>query len=217
MTPTPVAILGSSGNSIDILDSMLEVNRHLGCEKYRPIGFLDDRAEPGKLVRGFPVLGPLAKADTLDSQVLFSTAIGSAASYLGKPALLNGLGLSLERYATIIHPSASVSQWAELGRGCLILQQCTLSAGCHIHDHVVMLPGCRISHDTVVEDFNVLATGVILCGHVRISPNCYLGAGSLVRERLQLGEGCLVGMGSVVVKSVTAGQRVAGNPARPLG
>ena len=216
MIPTPVAILGSSGNSIDILDSMLEVNRQLGCEKYQPIGFLDDRAEQGKRVHGFPVLGPLTKAATLDGQVLFSTAIGSSASYLGKPALLNGLGLARERFATVIHPSAHVSQWAELGRGCLILQQCTLSAGCQIGDHVVMLPGCRISHDTVVEDYNVMATGVILCGHVRVGPNCYLGAGSLVRERLRLGEGCLVGMGSVVVKSVAAGQRMAGNPARPL-
>ena len=216
MTPRPVAILGSSGNSIDILDSMLEVNRHLGCEKYQPIGFLDDRAEPGKLVHGFPVLGPLAKAGTLDSQVLFSTAIGSPASYRGKPALLCGLGLPLERFATIIHPSASVSQRAELGRGCLILQQCTLSAGCRIGNHVVMLPGCRVSHDTMVDDYNVLATGVTLCGYVQVAPNCYLGAGSLVRERLQLGEGCLLGMGSVVVKSVAAGQRVAGNPARPL-
>ena len=216
MTPQPVAILGSSGNSVDILDSMLEVNRHLGHEKYRPIGFLDDRAEPGTQVHGFPVLGPLKNAKTLDSQVHFSSAIGSSASYRSKPTLLESLGLPWERFATIIHPSAHVSQWAELGRGCLILQQCTLSAGCKLGDHVVMLPGCRISHDTVVEDYNVLATGVILCGHVRVAPNCYLGAGSLVRERLQLGEGCLVGMGSVVVKSVAAGQRVAGNPARLL-
>ena len=216
MTPTPVVILGSSGNSIDILDSMLEVNCHLGRAEYCPIGFLDDRAAPGTLVHGFPVLGPLAKASSLDSQILFSTAIGSSASYRGKPALLNGLGLARERFATIIHPSASVSQWAELGHGCLILQQCTLSAGCKIGDHVVMLPGCRISHDTVVNDYNVLATGVILCGHVQVAPNCYLGAGSLVRERLQLGEGCLLGMGSVVIKSVAAGQRVAGNPARSL-
>lgn len=216
MTTTPVVILGSSGNSIDILDSMLEVNRQLGHEKFKPLGFLDDRADPGTRVHGLPVLGPLAGASSLDSQVLFSTAIGSSASYRAKPTLLSELGLPWERFATIIHPSASVSQWAELGRGCLILQQCTLSAGCRLGDHVVLLPGCRISHDTVVEDYNVLATGVILSGHVRVAPNCYLGAGSLVRERLQLGEGCLVGMGSVVVKSVGAGQRVAGNPARPL-
>jgi sugar O-acyltransferase (sialic acid O-acetyltransferase NeuD family) len=210
---TPLVILGSGTHGIDILDCLLELNRH--SHDYQPLGFLDDKPAQ-QSVHGFPVLGGLAEVGRFGPEVQFVTAIGSVASYRSKPALLEGLGLPRERFATVIHPSASVSQWAEVGHGCVILQQCTLSAGCRLHDQVVLLPGCRVSHDTVIEDYNTLATGVILSGYVQVERNCYLGAGSLVRERLRLGEGSLVGMGSVVIGSLQPGSRVAGNPARPL-
>lgn len=210
---TPIVILGSGSHAIDILDSLLEGNKLR--ERYKPLGFLDDHPlQPS--VHGLPVLGGLDQAPSLGSEVQFVTAIGSVASYRSKPNLIERLDIPRERFATVVHPSASVSPWAEIGRGCVVLQQCTLSAGCRLAEQVVLLPGCRISHDTVVEDYNILATGVILSGHVLVERNCYLGAASVVRERLTLGEGCLVGMGSVVVKSVAAGSRVAGNPARPL-
>lgn len=207
---TPVVILGSGAHGIDILDSLLLLG-----ETYKPLGFLDDRPTQAQ-VHGFPILGPLALAASLDRQVRFVTAIGGVNSYLTKPSMLQSLGLERERFVSVVHPSASVSQWGELGLGSVVLQQCTLSAGCQIGDHVVLLPGCRVSHDTRVGDYSILATGVILSGHVQVEPNCYLGAGALVRDRLRLGKGCLVGMGSVVIRSVEPGQRVAGNPARPL-
>jgi len=210
---TPIVILGSGAHGIDILDSLLEQNRI--SQRYKPLGFLDDRPSQSQR-HGFPILGGLQEVSRFESDVLFVTAIGSVNSYRAKPDLISQLQIPPERWASVIHPSASLSPWAEIGRGCVILQQCTLSAGCRLGDQVVLLPGCRISHDTSVDDFNTLATGVILSGHVEVERNCYLGAGSLVRERLKLGEGCLVGMGSVVIRSVEPGQRVAGNPARPL-
>ncbi|MBN9417500.1 hypothetical protein ABS71_20925 [bacterium SCN 62-11] len=210
---TPIVILGSGTHAVDILDSLLLCNQIE--ERYKPLGFLDDRPAQAS-VHGFPVLGGLEQAASFGPEVQFVTAIGSVASYRSKPGLVERLGLPRERFAAVVHPSACVSQWSQIGHGCVILQQCTLSAGCRLDDQVVLLPGCRVSHDTVVADYNILATGVILSGYVQVERNCYLGAGSLVRERLRLGEGCLVGMGSVVVQSVEAGARVAGNPARPL-
>ncbi|MFN8607471.1 MAG: acetyltransferase [Vulcanimicrobiota bacterium] len=207
---TPVVILGSGAHGVDILDSL----RLLGAA-YEPLGFLDDRPLAPQ-VHGLPVLGPLSQAASLGREIRFVTAIGSANAYRARPTLLEGLGLERERFISVIHPSASVSEWAELGAGSVVLQHSVLSAGCQVGDQVVILPGCRISHDTVVEDYTILATGVILSGHVRVARNCYLGAGALVRDGLRLGEGCLVGMGSVVIRSVEPGQRVAGNPARPL-
>ncbi|MBS2038493.1 acetyltransferase [bacterium] len=207
---TPVVILGSGAHGIDILDTLL-----LSGEAYKPLGFLDDRPATPE-VHGYPVLGPLHQASALDPEIRFVSAIGSSTGYRSKPALFQSLGLARERFISLVHPTASVSQWAQLGLGSVVLQHCTLSAGCRVGDQVVILPACRISHDCQVEDFNILATGVILCGHVQVEPNCYLGAGALVRERLRLGEGCLVGMGSVVIGSLEPGQRVAGNPARPL-
>lgn len=193
---------------------MLACNLAQGVELYRPLGFLDDDpARRGQSLYGYPVLGPISCLSQW-GEALVVTAIGSSASFSRKPALLEGLGLPRQRFATIIHPSAQVSGWAQLGQGCVVLQQATVCAGAQVDDHVVVLPSSVISHDAHIADYTILAGGVIVSGFVKVEKNCYLGAGSTIRERLTIGAGTLVGMGSVVVKSVAAGAVVIGNPAR---
>jgi sugar O-acyltransferase (sialic acid O-acetyltransferase NeuD family) len=211
---TPVVILGCSGNCVDILDSMLACNRAAGSERYRPLGYLDDDpARQGQSLYGFPVLGPLSMLAELPDPLVI-TAIGSSTSFASKPALLHSLKLPRERFVSVIHPSAAVSEWAQIGLGCAIFQQATLCAGSRLDDHVVILPGSVVSHDAHIGDCSILAGGVIVSGFVRVESNCYLGAGSTIRERLTIGSGSLVGMGSVVVRSVLPGAVVMGNPAR---
>lgn len=83
MTPSPrsVVILGTSGNSRDILDLLEDLNRHHGATVYRCIGFLDDDPhQQGIEVAGCRVLGPLAAAATLP-ECCFVNGIGSPGNF----------------------------------------------------------------------------------------------------------------------------------------
>ncbi|HYG33709.1 MAG TPA: hypothetical protein VEC99_02930, partial [Clostridia bacterium] len=56
----------------------------------------------------------------------------------------------------------------------------------------------------------------VVSGFVQLGRSCYVGAGAMIRQRLQIGDGALVGIGAVVLRDVPAEMTVVGNPARPL-
>jgi sugar O-acyltransferase (sialic acid O-acetyltransferase NeuD family) len=214
--PLKVVILGTGGNSVDILDTLHDVNDAAGRQVYDCVGFLDDNEGSwGTLRLGAKILGPLAAARELDD-CHFVNGIGAPGSFLRKPAILAKAGVDRERFVTIVHPTASVSRTATLGRGTVVFQNVTITTNVRIGDHVIVLPNSVISHDDVVGDYTCIAGGVCISGDVRIGSVCYLGTKSAVIGGVQIGDGCLVGMGSVVLSDVATGSVVVGNPGRFL-
>jgi len=209
----PLIILGASGNAYDILDIVEATNADQ--QRWELVGVLDDALAAGITHLGLPVLGSLrSAADWEHGQFIF--AIGSDSSFRRRPAMLAATGLGPERFATLIHPAASVSRRAKLGRGTYVGFGASLAGGVMVGDHVAVGPGVIIGHDSVIGNFTVIAPGAVVSGFVRIEGPSYIGARAVVRQRQQIGLGALVGMGAVVVHNVSPGTTVVGNPARPL-
>ncbi len=202
-----IIILGTNGNCMDIAETV-ELR-----DEMEMLGFLDDAGKG--TCAGYPILGGIEDAAKFAS-AHFVCGIGSARSYQGKAAIIARTGVPLERWATVIHPTAVVSRQAEIGLGSVLLSHVSVGAGAVIGNHVMVLQGSVISHDSVVHDHSVLASGVCLSGHCGIWENVYLGSRSTLREGVQVGSGSLVGMGSVVLHEVPAGKVVCGNPAQIL-
>lgn len=209
-------ILGVGGNCIDILDTALALNQKLGREAYRCVGFLDDNpALAGARFHDVPVLGPLSRLGELGN-VLVVNGIGSVRNFWRKPAIIAGAAALTERYLTLVHPSATVSAFAQVGAGTVLLQGAVIAAGARLGDHVMVLPLSIISHDAQVGDFSILAGGVCVNGGCRIGRCCYLGSGTQVKDGVEVAEYTLCGMGSNVLHNVGPRAVVAGNPARLL-
>jgi sugar O-acyltransferase (sialic acid O-acetyltransferase NeuD family) len=212
----PLVILGTGGNCIDILDTIDEINA-AGTDAYDCLGFLDDNSSLwGTEVCGLKVLGPLAAAADLPDACCIVSGVGSIRNFTWRDEIIAKTGLPLERFETIIHPSASVSRMSQLGPGNVILQLVTVASSVVTGSHVVVLPSSILSHDCRIGDYTLIGGGVCVSGGVRVGRNCYLGTNSSIREQVTIGDRSLIGMGTVVVRNVAEESVVVGSPARFL-
>lgn len=208
-----LVILGTGGSAYDILDIVEAIN--VAVPTWDVVGFLDDARPPGTRHLGLEVLGPLREAAQFRGHA-FVNAIGSDKSFRRLPEILASTGLATDRFATIVHPAASVSARVRLGRGVTVNHGVSIGGGSRIGDNVTLCPGCIVGHDATIEDYSIIAPGAVISGCVKIGRGCYIGAQAVIRQCLRIGEQALIGMGAVVVREVAPGMIAVGNPARPL-
>jgi sugar O-acyltransferase (sialic acid O-acetyltransferase NeuD family) len=211
MTPRPLLLVGGGGLAREVLAAV-----RLRPEEYEPVGALDDDpARHGADLDGLPVLGGSELVHEMtDAAVL--VCIASARRPLGRLGVVRRLGLPDDRWATVVHPAASVAGGAVVGPGSVLLAGAVVTTPLRLGAHVVAMPHVLITHDDEVGDGVTFAGRASLGGAVRVGECAYFGQGSSVREGVSIGAGAVVGMGSVVLTDVPAGEVWAGVPARRL-
>ncbi|MET0134332.1 MAG: NeuD/PglB/VioB family sugar acetyltransferase [Kibdelosporangium sp.] len=205
---TPLLLAGAGGLARETLAAT--------GDSRQVLGFLDDNPElHGRLVDGVPVLGPLAAiSEHPDAQVVICAA--SSRDLGTRKRIAARLGLPAERYATIVHPLASIAPGVSIGAGSIVLAFVAVTAPQEIGEHVVIMPHVTITHDDSIASYVTFAARVALAGAVTVGEAAYLGSGALVREGRSIGAGALVGMGAVVLEDVPPHEVWAGVPARRL-
>jgi sugar O-acyltransferase (sialic acid O-acetyltransferase NeuD family) len=208
-----LVILGAGGASREIAEAVEDINRDRQTGNL--LGFLDDDpTKIGRVINGVRVLGPISLAARYSA--LFVIGIAATQNRRARQRVAETLGIRQDRFAVVIHPSASVSRYAKIGWGSAILHNVVITPDAIIGNHVIVEYGAMIGHDALVEDFVTIGPGAIVSGSVRVCRGAFLGAGSVIRGGLTVNEDALVGMGAVVVKDVELHSTVVGSPARQL-
>ena len=201
----PLLIFPCTGNGLEALDCL--------GEKFDFRGFVDDTPEKQRSgAYGHRVLPRSALAEMPETAVL--AVPGGPASYQGRRAVIEGLGVAPERFANVIHPSARIAGIARLGHNVLVMAGAVVTSNAVIGDHVCVLPNTVIHHDVTVGNFSLIGANVAVAGSVGIGENCYIGSGTNIKNGVRIGDRALVGLGSNVTRDVPPGTTVAGNPAR---
>ena len=93
---------------------------------------------------------------------------GSPASYRRRPEIISGLGVTLDRFARVIHPMARISPLARIGHNVLIMAGVVITSNAVIGNHVCILPNAVIHHDVVIDDWTLVGSNVSIAGGVRL-------------------------------------------------
>jgi sugar O-acyltransferase (sialic acid O-acetyltransferase NeuD family) len=204
---TPLLVFPFNGNALEAIDCL--------GRAFHLVGFVDDT--PDKQRAGSPVAPVLARdafAAWPDAKVL--AVPGSAISFAQRRQVIESLDIHPDRFATVIHPRASVSPFARIGRNVLVMAGAVVTSNAVIGDHVCVLPNTVIHHDVTIGSWTLIGSNVTIAGGTDIGENCYVGSGSSVMNGLRIGARSLIGLGSNVLRDCPPDSRLVGNPARPL-
>lgn len=97
--------------------------------------------------------------------------------------------------------------------GCVLLDVCTI----HIGDFTQIGPGVQLYTADHPRDAAQRRAGVEFGRPIKIGANVWIGGHAIILPGVTIGDDAIIGAGSVVARDVTAGARVAGNPARVIG
>ena len=209
---TDLLLIGAGGFARETAEAVRAINAVEPT--WNLLGFLDDRADlTRRTITGVPVVGPIERAhDHPQARVVICT--GRPDNYVSRRLIAERLRFGDERYATLVHPTATVSPSSSVGPGSVLLAHVDLTADVVVGRHVAVMPQVVLTHDTRVNDWATITSGVRLGGGCRIGEGAYIGAGACLREGVSVGDWAMVGMGSIVTRDVPPKRLWYGTPAR---
>lgn len=183
------------------------------------MGLLDiDTALHGQSLLGIPILGADDLLENLVEQGLthFFVGLGSIGNTQPRKRLYE-LGLAHGLHpVSAIHPSAILSSWAQVGRGCTIMAGAIINANATIGNNVIINSGAIVEHDCVIGNHVHIAIGAKLASTINVYEGAHIGAGATIKQCIVIGKESIVGAGAVVVHDVPDSLIVVGIPAREL-
>lgn len=214
-SPRDLLLIGSGGFAREAAEAVRALNAHRPT--WNLLGFLDDNPErQGETVGGLPVLGPVELVHER-AEAAVAIATGRPDNYVSRRLIADRLALEETRYATIVHPTATVGETCQIGAGSILLAHADLTADVTVGRHVAVMPQVVIPHDTSIGDFATLTSGVRLGGSCRVGEGAYIGSGACLLQEIEVGPWAMVGMGSVVTRDIPPARLWKGTPARDAG
>ena len=201
-------ILGAGGHGKVVADAALAGT----C--WREVAFLDDLAPRVSAVLGLAVMGGFAALDRFAGRFSHAVvAVGDARVRLALIGELERVGYSI---ALIVHPRATVSPFAKLAAGTVVMAGAVVNPDVTVGTGGIVNTGACVDHDCTLGAGVHVCPGVHLAGNVLVGERTWLGIGSCAKQGVRIGCDVVVGAGATVTADVRDGITVVGTPARPL-
>lgn len=201
---TSLLIVGTGGHAKSVLDCALCTGR------YDQIAFM---ARSGSApIMDFPFFAeettPLSLIRSQFNEVI--VAIGNNEIRMQKILVYSTKDI---RLATLIHPAASVSRFAAIGDGSVVLAGAVIGAGAAIGRGCIINSGAVVEHECVLADGVHISPNAALGGQVSIGERAWVCIGSSVINNLSIGQNTIVAAGAAVISDLPANVLAAGVPA----
>jgi sugar O-acyltransferase (sialic acid O-acetyltransferase NeuD family) len=201
-------IIGAGGHGKVVADAAL------ASGKWDEVVFLDD-AWPEKTKNGrWNIYGKIDQlADWKGRCSNAVVAVGNNHLRIQLHSKLVATGFDV---ATIVHPSACVSRFANIGAGTVIFANAVVNVDAVVGDAGIINTSATVDHDCILGKGVHVAPGANLGGGVTVGDLSMVGIGAAVRHYIAIGAEVTIGAGAVVVNNIGDGVTAIGAPARSI-
>ena len=203
MTNKRIAILGASGHG-KVIAEIAELNGYQVC-------FFDDAFPDLKQLAHWQIVGA---SDALFAAVnefdAVTVAIGNNSIRAQK---LTELAAKQANLISLIHPSAHISQYSEIGLATVVMAGAVVNPFARVGVGAIINTSAVVEHDCVIGDYAHVSPNASLAGGCELGEGAWLGIGSCCKQLIKIGTYSVIGAGSVVVKDIPERCTAFGNPA----
>ncbi|MDB4001167.1 acetyltransferase [Oceanospirillaceae bacterium] len=201
-----LAVIGAGGHGKVVAD----IAEELGFD----ISFFDDAFLERTNIEHWVIRGTLL--DFLAVSDLYYGAVVAIGNAKIRESIFTKLHLLNLNTPSIQHPSAKVSQYANIGHGCVIMPGAVINAFSTIGNSCIINSNAVVEHDCNLDDFVHMCPNATVAGGVTIGKRAWVGIGASIRQMITIGPDSFIGGGSAVVNDIPTGATVVGVPAKVL-
>ncbi|NML35863.1 acetyltransferase [Chitinophaga sp. G-6-1-13] len=209
-----IVVIGASGHGKVVADILSQM------PGYRVVGFIDAFIKKGTVCFGdLTVLGGEQDLpELMAAHQITGGIVGIGDNWIRSQvvAKIQAIAPSFE-FINAIHPSAVISDTANIGHGNVIAANAVINTNANIGDHCIVNTAACIDHDNHMDSYASVAPRVVTGGNVAIGAYTAVSIGAVVKHGISIGEQSIVGAGAVVLKPVTSFSIWYGVPARKMG
>lgn len=205
-----ILIIGAGGFGRELLQWIKDINDVMPT--WEIAGFLDDNLRALDNVKcDYQVIGRILDWQPADDEE-FALALGEPKI---KEIIVTSMKARGAVFASVIHPTATLTQFSKYGEGLVMFPHSKLSVNSCVGDFVTILSS-GIGHDVEIGDHTTISGACSILPNVKIGKRVFLAANVAIANNLTIGDDAYIGLGSIVINDVAAGQKTFCNPARVL-
>lgn len=208
---TKLILIGGGGHCkvcIDVIEQ---------AEQFEIVGILDVAELLGTNVLDYQIIGTDQDINKyVELEYSFLITVGQIKSATLREKLFNKLRENNAEIATIVAPSAYVSEYSKIGAGSIVMNQVVINAGVTIGDNCILNNKCDIEHDSIIGNHTHISTGAIINGNCKVGNGVFVGSNATIANQIIIEDRAVIGAGSVVINNVNISDIQAGNPAKSI-
>ncbi len=205
-----IVIIGASGHGSVILDCIEKEG------KYNVLGFVDSFKKRGRKQNGYEILGSEHDLpDLIEMFNLYGCIVAIGDNWTRKRVVdrISGIAPNLH-FISAIHPKAIIGKEVHIGRGTVIMPGSIVNANAEIGDFCILNTNSSLGHDSLMEDFSSMSSGVCAGGGFYLGKFSAVCIGAHIIEHVKVHEHSIIGAGSLVIKNIPGYVVAYGSPAR---
>lgn len=144
------------------------------ASKVYDCAFLDDGKAVGEKICGVPVIG--STTDLGKWYPEYQELVVTIGNNPLREKLYQQAGQIGYDFPNIILSSVYVSPYAEIGHGCIFLNNAVIQNGTKVGDGVILNPGVEIHHDSCVKDYALIYTNTVVRSLAVVGKRAHIGS-----------------------------------------